>query len=678
MAAREIKTTLALDGEKQFKAGMDDAYRAMKVLGSEAKLNTAEFGKNAQSMEGLTSKSKTLSAMQEQQSKIVAALAKAVEESAEAYGDSDKRTDDYRIKLNAAKTSLKNVETQLQQTNADIENFGQETEVASKKSIDWKNVLGQVDAALESSIKGLTTALAGVVAFGAGVVAVGKQAFDLTVVTGQFADELLTMSAQTGISTQALQEWGYAAQFIDVEVETMTGSMAKMIRQLSTAKEGTGASAEAFASLGVSITDSSGQLLNSQDIFFAAIDALGQVANETERDALAMQIFGKSAQDLNPLILAGSDQLRALGLEAQNLGIVMSDSTVAAFGDFDDSMNVMNSTIQSVKQNFVTAMLPAMESITKVVQDVATQFNEWLKTDGAQALLASLTGKVSDLATDLGNNLTPIIEGVIGAFDTIIKTIGWVVDNIGTLKTVAIALVGTLATLKVAQIAVNLAMAANPMGLIVTAIGLVVTAAVALIQNWESVKTAISNVWESIKGAFNAGVSAVTGFIGSIISKFGDLVSGAWDAGVNLVKGLWEGIKNTGKWLWDKLTGWVGDVIGFLTGKNGFDEHSPSKVTYEIGVNAVKGIAGGILDNAGMVDRAMSGLVPSAVFSSVDMNVNRRFNDVVSATASGQGGIAQAVAAGVEAAMRKQGDTVLVMNDREMARYIRRTAPSFA
>ncbi len=677
MAAREIKTTLALDGEKQFKAGMDDAYRAMKVLGSEMKVNTAEFGKNAQSMDGLVGKQKNLTSMQEQQKKIVEALNKAVEESAQAYGESDKRTDAYRIKLNNAKASLVGIESQLEQTNTDIQNFGQQTEVASKKSIDWKNALGQVDAALESGIKGLTTALAGVVAFGAGVVAVGKQAFDLTVVTGQLADELLTMSAQTGISTQALQEWGYAAQFIDVEVETMTGSMAKMIRQLTAAKEGTGASAEAFASLGVSITDSSGQLLNSQDIFFAAIDALGQIANETERDALAMQIFGKSAQDLNPLILAGSDQLRALGLEAQNLGIVMSDSTVTAFGAFDDSMNVMNSTIQSVKQNFVTAMLPAMESITKVVQDVATQFNNWLKTDGAQALLASLTGKVSDLATDLGNNLTPIIEGVIGAFDTIIKTVGFVIDNIGTLKTVAIALVGTLATLKVAQIAVNLAMAANPMGLIVTAIGLVVTAAVALIQNWDAVKTAISNVWESIKGAFNAGVSAVTGFIGNIVKSFGDLVTGAWNAGKNLVSGIWKGIQSAANWLSDQITGWLSGMWKGI--KSFFGINSPSTLMAEtIGKPMVQGMALGIAGNAGLIDKAMAGIMPSAVFSSVDMNINRRFNDVVSATASGQGGIAQAVAAGVEAAMRKQGDTVLVMNDREMARYIRRTAPSFA
>ena len=187
------------------------------------------------------------------------------------------------------------MDNQLEETNREIDNYGKETDKASKHTIDWHAALGKVGGVLKDggSVRLKATGVA-VAAIGTATVAAVKGIFDLTTGAGQLADELLTTSAQTGISTTSLQEWGYAARFIDVEVETMTGSMAKMIRQLSTAKEGTGASAEAFASLGVSITDSSGQLLNSQDIFFASIDALGQVANETERDALAMQIFGKS------------------------------------------------------------------------------------------------------------------------------------------------------------------------------------------------------------------------------------------------------------------------------------------------------------------------------------------------------------------------------------------------
>ena len=60
----------------------------------------------------------------------------------------------------------------------------------------------------------------------------------------------------------------------------------------------------AFGTLGVKVSKNNGDLRSANDVYFEVIDALGQVRNETERDALAMQIFGEEAQKLNPLIEA--------------------------------------------------------------------------------------------------------------------------------------------------------------------------------------------------------------------------------------------------------------------------------------------------------------------------------------------------------------------------------------
>lgn len=663
MAAREIKTTLALDGEKQFKAGMDEAYRAMKVLGSEMKLNTATFAENASGIESLNAKAKTLTSIQEQQAKIVEALTRAVEESAQAYGESDKRTDAYRVKLNNAKASLANIENQLERTNTDIDNFGKQADDAGTKTTDWKTKLESLGAQLDKSIGLLGKITAGVAAVGTAVVAAGKQLFDLTAETGKWADELITTSVQTGISTTALQEWGYAAQFIDTEVDTITGSMARMVRQLASAKEGTGQSAEAFAALGVSITDSSGQLLNSQDIFFATIDALGRVANETERDALAMQIFGRSAQELNPLIQAGSEHLRALGAEAQAMGIIMGEDGVAKLGAFDDKMNVLNSTIGGIKNVIAVALTPAMERIIEVVQQVANKFTEWLNSPAAQTLIGTLTDKIVNLASNIGDNLDGVLNSITGAFQSAGDVIGFVIDNIGTITTVVITLTGVLTTLKVAQIAVNLAMSSNPIGAVITVIGLLVTAIVALIQNWDNVKAAINNAWESIKKAFTDGVRAIGEFVGDIMGRFRDLITGAWDAGRNLVNGLWEGIQSASAWLWEKISGWIGGIWTDI--KSFFGISSPSKLMAEtIGKPMVQGVALGIAKNAGLIDKAMAGLVPSDVQSNVSMDVTRRFSDI-------SGGSARSKNVLTDAVREAMGELVIVLNDRELGRAVR-------
>ncbi len=130
---REIKTTLAIDGEKQFKAAMDEAYRGMKVLGSEMKLNTAVFGDNASSMEGLTKKGEILNKQVAQQKDIVKALSKAVEDSAKANGETSKKTDEYRIKLNNAEAALSRMESQLNDTEKEIKSNAKSTEELSKK-----------------------------------------------------------------------------------------------------------------------------------------------------------------------------------------------------------------------------------------------------------------------------------------------------------------------------------------------------------------------------------------------------------------------------------------------------------------------------------------------------------------------------------------------------------------
>lgn len=679
MAEREIKTTLALDGEKAFKASMDEAYRGMKVLGSEMKLNTSIFGDNGKSMEGLTQKSELLGKQIAQQKEIVAALSKAVEDSAAAYGENDKRTDAYRIKLNNASAALNKMEGDLDANRSAIENFGRGTEDAEKKTLSWKESLEKVDAALDKGIAVTQAALAGIVAFGAAVLATGKQLFDLTVETGKFADGLLTTSQQTGISTTALQEWGYASQFIDTEVTTITGSIAKMTKGLLDASEGTGKNAEAYARLGVSVTDAGGNLRSTEEIFFDAIDALGMVANETERDALAMQLFGKSALELNPLIVSGSEAFRALGQEASAAGIIMSEEAVNAAGAFDDKMNVLNATVAGVKNSIAVSLTPAFESIIKIVQDVTAKFNEWLQSDAAKALIGELSGKITDLANDIGNNLTPIIEGAISAFDTIFKTIGWVIDNIGLLKSIAIALTATLVTLKVAQIAVNIAMAANPIGLIITAIGLLVTAVVLIAMNFDKFKETVVKVWESVKTAASNAVKDIVGFFGDLWENLKAFPEKMLNIGVNIIKGIWEGIKSMSTWFWEQLKQWFSDSLGWIGKLLGIK--SPSRVMADkIGKPMAQGVAKGILDNAKLVDQAMASMVPDK--TSMALDVTRQFNDsyTLGTRKSSQLSVSLSESAvgqiinGFKAALTDQGDTVLIMNDREFGRAVRKVA----
>ena len=106
MATRTITTRLAVDGETEFKRSLSEANSNLKVMRSEMSLVDAEFKGQANSMDALTAKNKILRREQEQQVEKVKALERAVKDAADAYGENDKRTDNYRQQLNRAKKEL--------------------------------------------------------------------------------------------------------------------------------------------------------------------------------------------------------------------------------------------------------------------------------------------------------------------------------------------------------------------------------------------------------------------------------------------------------------------------------------------------------------------------------------------------------------------------------------------
>ncbi|MBR3272644.1 MAG: hypothetical protein IKF98_01880 [Clostridia bacterium] len=260
---------------------------------------------------------------------------------------------------------------------------------------------------------GATKALNGLNGFSAGTVAamgaaaagvaamikVCKELHEITLQAAADADELITKSMVTGLSTETLQQWKYAENLIDVSVETMTGSLTKLTRAMYDAQTGNAAAAETFQTLGVSITDSSGQLRSAEEVFYEVIDALGGVESQTERDAIAMEIMGRSAQDLNPLILQGSDALRELAEEAENAGYVLDESQIKKLGEVDDAAQraklSWTAFTHQIATEFAPASKAAMETFSKVVQQAG------------QVLVD----------THLIENIGAIVQGVMGIVD---------------------------------------------------------------------------------------------------------------------------------------------------------------------------------------------------------------------------------------------------------------------
>ena len=445
MAVRQITTRLAIDGEQEYKKQLAAVNRELGNLGAEMKLVDAQFKGQANSSEALRAKHDLLKQSIEQQTVKVESLKDALEEAKQAYTENDARTDSYRRQLLSAETALAKLNDELSENekllkeaedSADgcaksIDGYGKAVKDAADETDDLDDGLGGIGGALKDlrnedgsfNLGNVTTVLGnlkGLLVGGAivsGLKEVAEKIWDVAQASAAYADDILTMSTVTGLSTDALQEYQYMADLVDVSVETITGSITKLTRNMLQAKDGTGEQAEAFAALGIQITNADGSLRDAQEVWDEVITALGQMSNETERDAYAMVLMGKSAQDLNPLIEAGADKINALRQEAHEAGAVLDEDMLATLGEMQDAFDRLSQQTDAFERILAGTLAPTITDIVNAIVGAVQQMGNFIQRvqEAKQAIdeLAERNAAVGVAKESLGWIRDISLEGMV-------------------------------------------------------------------------------------------------------------------------------------------------------------------------------------------------------------------------------------------------------------------------
>lgn len=443
-------------GTKSFEAGIDRMTESLRKLQKEYKNNTKE--------------QKAASKEIKDAEKELALLEKEIQKNGKATEGQKKRQEELNDVIREAKKKLDD----LKIAQAGLKN---EIDSTKKKIEEQKNAMEKFKTSMDDAkthAKDLGSELAGLAAAGtaavAGMVSYGRQA-------AQWADSMNTLSKTTGISTSELQKFEYATQLIDVSMDTLSGSLTKLTKNMAAAAEnGTGAAAESFDKLNVSILDSSGQLKDREEVFYDVIEALGKVGNETERDALAMEIFGKSAQQLNPLIMGGADALKAIGDEAEKAGLILSQDQLDGLNKFNDEIDSLISKSNSLQRLTASQMTPAVEGLLEVADDLLDEVNAMAQSGELETVMKSWGVTIRKGAEDLKNLVMWVVkhkEAVAGAAGALA---GYKIGlSIGSMVN---SLCAAMSALKAAtdkettsMIALNTAMNSNPIGVVISLVG---------------------------------------------------------------------------------------------------------------------------------------------------------------------------------------------------------------
>ena len=415
-----INTRFTLSGEKEYKQAISEIGSGMKVLDSEMRKVSSAYAQNADSVEALNAKNDVLGRKISTQTEKIEYLRAALQQSAEKYGEADKRTMQWQASLNNAEAELNNLNNQLDENKQKIADSGKEMGNLGDVVNGLTSKLGiQLPDSMKSSMNAMgsldaqSLALAGgFAAVAAAIVKAEKAMISMTKESAAFADNIITLSMQTGQSTQQLQKFAYASELIDVSVDTLQGSLTKLTNNMQDTMNGTGNAKASFEALGVSVTNADGSMRSANDVFYETIDALGKVKNETERDAMSMDIFGRSAQDLNPLIIQGSKTLKAYADEAHNMGYVLDDEALSALGAVDDAYQRLQKTQEGVKNQLAVEFAPYLEEFYGDVTSMVKDGGKAIKDSGivdAFGMLLETVGDILNPMSDLSNNRVPAL-----------------------------------------------------------------------------------------------------------------------------------------------------------------------------------------------------------------------------------------------------------------------------
>lgn len=454
------------------------------------------------------------------------------------------------------------------------------------------------------------------------------------------ADDLNTLSKQTGLSTDTLQQMQYASDLVDVSVDDIVGAVRKMKNNMDSDSSAVQA---AWDRIGVSATDVSGQMRPVEDVFYDVIGALSQIPNETERDQLAMDLFGRSADSLAGIIDDGGASLKQYGQEASDLNLILSGDTLNSLNAVNDKLDEtkmqLDGTFAQLGAEVAEVLAPVLDQVVVIVQQVAEAIRQ-LDPDTLRMIITigAIVAALSPFLITLGSVIT-IIGGVVQA-------VGMFVGALAAANPVVLTIIAVIGALVATGAALKLFWDENREKIIEFCNGVqekwsawvdylkqsVEDTKQSVVDTWEALKQGVSDIvenvrsfieekWNNIKDTIS---NAITNAKDTVTTKAGeikteietnvnaavdflkDLPGKALQWGKDLIGNFVDGIKEK----WDALKETVSDVAEGIADFLGFSEpkKGPLSNFHTYGPDMMRLYAQGIRDNMYLVTDQMQAL----------------------------------------------------------------------
>lgn len=471
----KLGESLRGDKEQKYKQSIDQLNASIDVLDAQMRKVAAEYEDSADSADLMAKKNDILTQKIIQQANKVDLLESAFKNATEYYEIGAVETSRWEKELANAEAELYKMENQLKRNTEQMAKANEETgesaqsmgeigdaaEDAGKGMGNLGDVVNgltsklgiQLPDSMKTSMNGMlqldTTTVAvagGFAAVAAAIVKAEKALISMTKEAASNADDLLTLASVTGMTTDSVQELNYMADLTDVSMDRIKDSLKETTNKMQEAAAGTGDAYDAYQRLGVEITNADGSLRSAQDVFYDTIDALGEIKNQTERDALAMDLMSESAQELNPLIDLGGEKMRAYAQEAHDMGYVLDNDALKSLQGVDDAYSRLQNTQEGVKNQLAAEFAPYLEEFYGDVTSGIKYIGDVLQQSGlvdSFGMLLETAGEIINPMDTLSNDKVPALTKALRPLSEVMAAIADAGDFLSGLLTLDFNKMGT-------------------------------------------------------------------------------------------------------------------------------------------------------------------------------------------------------------------------------------------
>lgn len=458
---RENEKRMEGEKEQKYRENIERLSASMDVLDAEMRKVSAKYADNAESAELSAAKTDLLTQKISLQYDKIDNLKAGLEEAAENYGSNAVETLRWEKELNNAEAELYKLNGQLKNNKEQIEDTTTATEDAGQSMGNLGDVVNgltsklgiQLPDSMKQSMNAMGSLDASSLALAGGFAAVAtaivkaeKALISMTKEAASNADDLLTLASVTGMTTDSVQELNYMADLTDVSMDRIKDSLKETTNKMQEAAAGTGDAHDAYQRLGVEITNADDSLRSAQDVFYDTIDALGDMKNQAERDALAMDLMSESAQELNPLIDLGGEKMRAYAQEAHDMGYVLDNDALKSLQGVDDAYSRLQNTQEGVKNQLAAEFAPYLEEFYGDVTSGIKYIGDVLQQSGlvdAFGMLLETAGDIIAPMDTLSNDKVPALTRALRPLAELMAAIADAGDFVSGLLSLDFNKVGT-------------------------------------------------------------------------------------------------------------------------------------------------------------------------------------------------------------------------------------------